>query len=99
MTVEIDKAGRIVVPKKLRDAMHLVPGTKLRLARSGNTFIAEPEIPPTRLVIENGVPLIYPATGFEDFHSDPDSIVTLIDKVRADRDRHNTGLYDDEIEG
>jgi AbrB family looped-hinge helix DNA binding protein len=31
--VEIDKAGRIVVPKKLRDDLHLIPGTRLRIER------------------------------------------------------------------
>ncbi len=28
--VEIDKSGRIVVPKKLRDELHLIPGTRLQ---------------------------------------------------------------------
>jgi AbrB family looped-hinge helix DNA binding protein len=40
-TVEIDKAGRIVVPKKLRDALHLVPGTRLRIERSGDRLVFE----------------------------------------------------------
>ena len=99
MTVEIDKAGRIVVPKKLRDALHLTPGTHLTVERRGNSLVMEPEIGYARLVIEDGLPVIYPAPGYEDFQMEPDSIIDLIDKVRAERDRHNTGLYDDEFEG
>ena len=34
MTVTIDKAGRIVVPKNLRDRMNLVAGTPLEIALS-----------------------------------------------------------------
>lgn len=31
MTTAIDSAGRIVIPKAIRDAAHLEPGTKVRL--------------------------------------------------------------------
>lgn len=97
MTVEIDKAGRIVVPKKLRDAMHLVPGTQLQLEQRGNTLILEPELPQARLVIENGFPVIYPAEGREMPVHSAEFFDTLLDQIRAERDRHNQGLYDDEI--
>jgi AbrB family looped-hinge helix DNA binding protein len=97
-TVEIDKAGRIVVPKNLRDALHLTPGTRLKVERSGHTLILDPDFPQARLVIEDGIPLIYPA-GMENvpvhelqFFND------LIEQGRSERDRHNSGLYDDELE-
>ena len=99
MTVEIDKAGRIVVPKKLRDALHLTPGTQLLVERRGNTLVLEPEAVYGRLVIEDGLPVIYPAEGFPLPPQDEDSILDQIDRMRAERDRHNTGLYDDEIDG
>ncbi len=35
-TIEIDKAGRIVVPKKMRDIMHLRPGDKLNVQLDGD---------------------------------------------------------------
>jgi len=61
MTVEIDKAGRIVVPKKLRDALHLAPGTKLRVKRHGDSLVLDPDLPLAKLIIEDGMPLIIPA--------------------------------------
>ncbi len=47
--VEIDKAGRIVVPKKLRDALHLVPGTRLKVERNGESLVLEQDLPEPRL--------------------------------------------------
>jgi len=97
-TVEIDKAGRIVVPKHLRDALHLTPGTKLTVERSGDTLVLEPNFPQARLVIENGFPVIYPAEGFEDFQINDFNVNDLINRIRSERDRHNMGLDDDEID-
>jgi AbrB family looped-hinge helix DNA binding protein len=86
-TVEIDKAGRIVVPKKLRDDLHLVPGTRLRIERIGDRLTLMPSSVAARLVIEDGVPLIFPA----DSSSTPiltDEMVTeLIELGRMERER------------
>ena len=54
---EIDKAGRLVVPKKLRDALHLVPGTRLVLRREGEAIVLEPESRPRGLYLKNGIPV------------------------------------------
>jgi len=98
-TVEIDKAGRVVIPKKLRDALHLTPGTQLKVERSGDTLIFEPEIAKARLVIENGVPLIFLADPANAPVLSNEDVLGLIDRIRAERDRHNLGLDDDEFEG
>ena len=41
-TVQIDKAGRVVLPKPLRQQFHLLPGDKLRLSVEGNGIRLEP---------------------------------------------------------
>jgi AbrB family looped-hinge helix DNA binding protein len=41
-TIQIDKAGRVVLPKPLRDQFNLLPGDKLRLSVEGNGFRLEP---------------------------------------------------------
>jgi AbrB family looped-hinge helix DNA binding protein len=57
-TAEIDKSGRIVVPKKLRDALHLVPGTRLTLRQEGEAIVVQPESKPRGLYWKNGM-LVY----------------------------------------
>jgi AbrB family looped-hinge helix DNA binding protein len=57
-TAEIDKAGRLVVPKKLRDALHLVPGTRVVLRKEGEAIVLEPEAKPRGLSMKNGF-LVY----------------------------------------
>jgi AbrB family looped-hinge helix DNA binding protein len=42
VTVRIDKAGRLVLPKPLRDQFNLLPGDKLCLSVEGNGFRLEP---------------------------------------------------------
>jgi AbrB family looped-hinge helix DNA binding protein len=41
-TIRIDKAGRVVLPKPLRDQFNLLPGGKLRQSIEGNGFRLEP---------------------------------------------------------
>ena len=54
---EIDKAGRLVVPKKMRDALHLVPGTRLTLRQDGDSIVLEPESHPRGLYVLDGWPV------------------------------------------
>jgi AbrB family looped-hinge helix DNA binding protein len=53
--VEIDKAGRIVIPKKMRDAMHLKNGTRLRIESTGERLVLEPDFPEPRLEMRDGM--------------------------------------------
>jgi AbrB family looped-hinge helix DNA binding protein len=93
--VEIDKAGRIVVPKKLRDALHLVPGTRLRIERSGDRLTLMPSSTAAQLIIENGVPLIFPADQSNAPVLTVDMVNELIEQSRLERVRQILSLDDD----
>ena|SRR5688500_8724069 len=41
-TIQIDKSGRIVLPKPLREQFNLVPGDQLQLSVEGNSIRLEP---------------------------------------------------------
>ena len=42
--VEIDRSGRIVVPKKFRDALQLKPGTRLKLEQAGERLVLDSKV-------------------------------------------------------
>ncbi|MGD0548398.1 MAG: AbrB/MazE/SpoVT family DNA-binding domain-containing protein [Terracidiphilus sp.] len=86
-TVEIDKAGRIVVPKKLRDDLHLVPGTRLRIERSGDRLTLMLSSIAARLVIEDGLPLILPADSSRTPILTGEMVTELIEQGRRERER------------
>lgn len=54
-TVTIDKAGRIVVPKGLRDELHLKAGDELEIDASDEAIHLRPRRTKSRLVRENGM--------------------------------------------
>lgn len=73
----IDSAGRIVVPKPLRDALGLMPGSELDISRYGSGLQLIPAGRTARLVDEGGRLV---ATG--DASIDDDIVFKLIDSGR-----------------
>ncbi len=54
-TVEIDKSGRIVIPKKMRDAMGLQAGSRLRVERAGDRLLIEHLAEEAHLELRDGL--------------------------------------------
>ncbi len=77
METSIDSAGRIVVPKPLRDALGLAPGSTVDISRYGAGLQLLPAGRTARLVRESGVLV---ATG--DTAIDDDVVFGLIDTGR-----------------
>jgi len=55
MEAVVDQAGRIVVPKSIRDALGLLPGTKVDISPYGAGVQIVPAGRTARLVEEDGV--------------------------------------------
>jgi AbrB family looped-hinge helix DNA binding protein len=77
MEVPIDAVGRIVVPKQLRDALGLVPGSTVDISRYGAGLQLTPSGRTARLVEEDGVLVAEGGTVVDD-----DVVFGLLDDVR-----------------
>ena len=85
-TVTIDRAGRVVLPKSLRDEMHLASGDTLDLTVKGDEVTLRPRRGVTPLQKERGVWVFRtgkPITAVE--------TEDTLRNFRAQRHRQNTG--------
>ncbi len=87
-TLTIDKAGRVVLPKPVRDALQISPGDSLELESSEDHIVLRPAPSKGRMykkqgvwVFDSGVPL------------SAEVINKTIRRVRAERDRHVLGKF------
>jgi len=53
--ITIDGAGRLVLPKPLREKMHLRKGTRLRVLDEGNHLVLQPLNEAPRLIRSGGL--------------------------------------------
>jgi AbrB family looped-hinge helix DNA binding protein len=77
METSIDAVGRVVVPKPLRDALGLVPGSKVDISRYGAGLQLLATGRSARLVDETGVLVATGETTIDD-----DTVFGLIDSGR-----------------
>ena len=87
-TIQIDKAGRVVLPKPLRDQFNLLPGDKLRLSVEGNGFKLEPAEAAGKLVKEGSV-LVFRGSFAESITTG--KVAELIEQEREQRIQAATG--------
>jgi AbrB family looped-hinge helix DNA binding protein len=77
--ITIDKAGRLVVPKAVRDALHLKPGTSLELEQKDDVILLRQPRSEPELVKKDGMWVIRHS------HSLRRSIPEFIEQSREER--------------
>lgn len=77
MRTTIDSAGRIVVPKALRDELGLTPGSTVDISRYGAGLQLVPGGRTARIVERDGVPVVTGETRLDD-----ETLFGLIDAGR-----------------
>jgi len=66
MKASMDSVGRVVVPKPLRDAIGLEPGSEVDITRYGAGLQLVPTGRTARVVLEGGVPVVTGDTRIDD---------------------------------
>ena len=84
--VTIDRAGRVVLPKSLRDQMHLSPGDTLDLTVKGDEVTLRPRRGVAPLQKERGVWVFRTGKPLAAVETED-----TLRNVRAQRHRQNTG--------
>jgi len=85
-TVTIDKAGRIVIPKEIRDELRLEAGDSLALESEGEHVTLRPLHAGTPLQKERGVWVFHGSNSLS-----LEEANELVGEARAGRDRQNRG--------
>jgi AbrB family looped-hinge helix DNA binding protein len=82
----IDKAGRIVIPKPLREELHLQPGDSLELESAGEQITLRPVRGTGPLTKEQGVWVFYSGQPLAASATDE-----MLERIREERDSVNLG--------
>jgi len=79
METTLDKFGRIVIPKKVREAFNLKAGTQIRIEKNEQTIILKPIHDEPNLFLKDGV-LVFSGSAIGDLEK-------TLKKHREDRTR------------
>lgn len=86
MRLVIDKAGRVVIPKPLREELHLEPGDALEIQSTGEQITLRPVRGTGPLTKEHGVWVFYTGQPITATATDD-----VLQQIRAERDLTNMG--------
>jgi AbrB family looped-hinge helix DNA binding protein len=82
----IDRAGRVVIPKPLREELHLEPGDSLELESTGEQITLRPVRGTGPLIKEHGVWVFHAGQPLPASATDE-----MVRQIREERDRANLG--------
>lgn len=82
----IDKAGRVVIPKRLRDKLHLAAGDAFQLESAGDEIVLRPVRQELSLRKEHGIWVAYGGPPLSAEMTD-----SVLQSIRDERDAQNLG--------
>ena len=82
----IDKAGRVVIPKPLREELHLEPGDSLNMESAGEQITLRPVRGTGPLTKEHGVWVFHAGQPLSSSATDE-----MLRQIREERDMGNVG--------
>jgi len=85
----IDGAGRIVIPKALRDELALAPGDTIEMDSAGESITLRPARGEAQLTLEKGFWVLRSGQPI-----DASTVENILNQIRAERDRQNLGVQD-----
>lgn len=88
--VSMDKAGRIVLPKEIRNRLHLVGGDLLELEMGSNEIHLRPQLTQPAKISRSHSRVIWDAPGAD---ASIEEIDQSIQRARSERDFRVSGLY------
>jgi AbrB family looped-hinge helix DNA binding protein len=84
MQTTLDRFGRLVLPKSIREHLGLRPGTVLQVEQAGSDVLLKPAVPGPRIERRGGMPVIVGVTVAEQ------DVRDAVNQDREDRIRHIT---------
>ena len=84
MKTTIDRAGRVVIPKAIRERVGLEAGMELEVTEDNGRVELQPIGPQGRVVYENGLPVWEPPPGTRPF-----TLEELNEWIRIDREERH----------
>jgi len=87
-TITVDKAGRLVLPKSVRDELQLGPGDTLELESSEDRVILRPTRGNGRMRKKHGVWVLHGGAPIS-----PETVRRTIERVRTERERRILGTF------
>jgi AbrB family looped-hinge helix DNA binding protein len=85
-TLTLDRAGRVVLPKPVRDELQVGPGDSLELHSSEDEIILRPARGKARMYKKQGVWVLHGGAPLA-----PDVVEKTIQRVRRERERQTLG--------
>ncbi len=78
--ITVDKFGRVVIPKEIRDRIGARPGTEFEIEEQDNVILLKPIQKKAKIIIEKGLPVIELGEPI-----DVETVNRTLEKIRNER--------------